>query len=96
MTPDARLDQLWDILRDYKSSDRIRVDMALKLLRETKDDLRNPPCVERLCTQCKTAIAEIAGQKLCHEMEHPDDGDYQFAYEELIRVARVASDSMRT
>lgn len=38
MTPDERLDQLWDILRDYKLSDRVRVDMALKVLRETKDD----------------------------------------------------------
>jgi len=41
MTPDERLDQLWDILRDWKLEDRIRVDMALKVLRETKDD---PKC----------------------------------------------------
>ena len=43
-----------------------------------------------------TAIAEIAGQKLCHEMELPDDGDYRFAYEEMIRVARLASDAVKT
>ena len=87
MTPDDRLDQLWDILRDWRLSTYVRVCAALNLLRETKDDLRNPPCV------FKTAIAKIAGQKLCHEMEHPDDGDYQYAYEEIIRTARTASDS---
>ena len=41
-----------------------------------------------------TAIAEIASQKLCKEMELPNDGDYRYAYEEMIRVARMASDAI--
>lgn len=90
MTPDERLDQLWDILRDHDLSLSARVGEALKVLRETKND-RNPDV-----DVFETAIATIAGQKLCHEMECPDDGDYQYAYEEIIRVARIASDSMRT
>ncbi len=38
MTPDERLDQLWDILRDWRKSDRIKVDEARVVLRATKDD----------------------------------------------------------
>ena len=38
MTPDERLDQLWDILRDHEKSDREKVNEALTVLRATKDD----------------------------------------------------------
>lgn len=43
----------------------------------------------------KTAIATIAGQKLSKEMQNPEDGDYQYAYEEMIMVARRASDALK-
>ena len=46
------------------------------------------------CSVLLTAIAEIAGQKLSKEMEMPNHADYHFAYEEMIRVARIASDSV--
>ena len=55
--------------------------------------------IERLIAENSvllTAIATIAGQKLCREMERPDDGDYEYAYEEMIMVARIASDSVST
>ncbi|KKL69398.1 hypothetical protein LCGC14_2115320 [marine sediment metagenome] len=43
----------------------------------------------------KTAIAEIAGQKLLKEMSNPEDGDYELAYETMVRVARYASDRVQ-
>ncbi len=42
----------------------------------------------------KTAIATIAGQKLPKETSNPEDGDYEYAYEEIIKVARIASDAV--
>ena len=38
MTPDERLDQLWDILNDNNLSHSARVGEACKVLRETKND----------------------------------------------------------
>ncbi len=83
------IDEYWTLLAEIKANN--------KTYRMAQDRANND--IETLTAESsvlKTAIATIAGQKLCHEMSHPDDGDYQYAYEEMIRVARIASDSVST
>jgi hypothetical protein len=57
----------------------------------------NPSAHRKNCTDVchehnllSQAIYEIAKQKMCVEMESPDDGDYQHAYETIVRNARGA------
>ena len=70
-----------------------------KELAEWRDkSYRQAALIRRLSCEgdlLKTAIATIAGQKLPKEMSNPEDSDYEYAYEEIIKVARIASDAVQ-